>query len=56
MLSIPSKLMITPLNILNDPVMGDIFNDARDILRGQGARCVTLTIDRRLLVDDVLVV
>jgi hypothetical protein len=34
MLSIPLKLMITPLNILHDPIMGDIFSDARDILRG----------------------
>lgn len=34
MLYIPTSLMITPLNAFNDPVMGTIFREAQDVLRG----------------------
>lgn len=34
MLYIPISLMITPLSAYNDPVMGNIFRDAGDVLRG----------------------
>jgi hypothetical protein len=34
MLYIPARLMITPLSAFNDPVMGDLFKNTRDVLRG----------------------
>jgi hypothetical protein len=34
MLSIPAKLMISPITAFNDPVLGHVFKNNRDILKG----------------------
>lgn len=34
MLEIPGALMMTPLDAFNDPVVGPIFLQNRDLLRG----------------------
>jgi hypothetical protein len=43
MLYIPAKLMISPLSAFSDPVMGDLFKNTRDVLRGDPSTFSLLT-------------